>query len=396
MLCFSYNWGQIGPDTISVNDYLCSIYGDLLCTPDGIYLQSWDGAYEQWVHYESSLPVMQVERYDTSGVMVILNGGTRSDGIYKFSQKTGSYELIEFCYKPNFLYQYYQSPQMKYYCGYERGLLESIDGVKWQEVEYFKGKNVFAMTTMGKYCLVTDSLNVYFSADTANNWEIRSTAPPNTRNICWNYHDKAYMIYPGDSRSSGLWSSADSGKTWQVEFWATDMSAFYYTNGYVFVGWEKFYEEYGGVGLWLDEDNDLKFLNDGLPQAGVNRITENDLIDCFNAVVCTDSGAYITCEFTTTAISETENQPDSFNLLQNYPNPFNNETVLAYKINEPEYVDLSIYNSLGQKIITLVSAKHAPGSYIVHWNSIGYSSGVYFCRLEVGNKAQTRKMILLQ
>ena len=395
LICSSHDWQPIGPDTISVNDYLCSIYGDLLCAPDGIYLQSWNGAYDHWEHYSSSLPVLQAENYDTSGVMVILKGGTRSDGIYKFNRKSGSFQLLEYCYKPNFLYHYYRYPESKYYCGFESGLLVSLDGIKWQGVDFFKEKTVLAMTAMGPNCLITDSSNVYFSADTAINWEIRSTAPPNTRNICWNHHNKAYLVYPGDSKSSGLWSSADSGKTWHVEFWATDMSALFYTNGFVFLGWDKFYEEYGGVGVWLEEEGDLQFLNEGLPMVGINRITENDLIDCINSVVCTDSGAYISCAFTT-ALRLAEQQPVNFGLSQNYPNPFNNETVISYQINESEFANLSIYNALGQKILTLVSAKHAPGSYIVHWNSTGYSSGVYFCRLEVGETSKIRKMILLQ
>ena len=396
LICFSYEWTPIGPDTLEVNDYLCSLYGDLLCTPDGIYLQAWEGSYDNWEHYTSTLPVMQVEHFDTSGVMVILNGGTRSDGIYKFNRKSGSFQLLEYCFKPNFLYHYYQYPLSKYYCGYENGLLVSSNGKEWQDVKFFKDKTVLAMTTIGSNCLVTDSSNVYFSADTANNWKIQSTAPLNTRNILWAQNDKAYLIFSGDSKSSGLWSSADSGKTWEIEFWSVEMSALFYPHHFVLVGWDKFYEGYGGIAIWTDGQTEPQFLNEGLPEAGINRITQNDLIDCINAVVCTDSGAYICCDFNPTTISEEDYQPVGFNLLQNYPNPFNNETVIAYQLDEAEYADLSIYNSLGQKILTIVSAKHAPGNYIVHWNSNGYSSGIYYSRLKVGKSSQIKKMILLK
>jgi hypothetical protein len=396
LICFSYEWTPIGPDTIIVNDYLCSLYGDLLCTPDGIYLQTWEVSHENWEDYPSKLPVIQAAHYDTSGVLVILNGGTDSDGVYKFNRKSKTFTLHKFCLKPNFLYYYQRYPKSRYYCGYEGGLLVSSDGKEWQEVEFFKDKTILAMTTMGPNCLVTDSSNVYFSADTANNWKIQSTAPPNTRNIIWDQCCKAYLIFAGDSKSSGLWSSSDSGKTWQVEFWSVEMSALFYAYYFVIVGWDKFYEGYGGVAIWPDDQNDLQFINKGLPRTGINRITQNDLIDCINAVACTDSGAYICCDFNPTAIFAEKYQPIRFNLSQNYPNPFNNETVIAYQLNDAEFVDLSIYNALGKKIITLASAKHAPGNYVVHWNSSGYSSGIYYSKLKVGKSSQIKKMILLK
>jgi len=395
-VCYTNEWSPIGPDTIIVNDYLSSIYGDLLCTPKGIYLQAWGTGHENWEIYPSGLPVLQAEHYDTSGVLVILNGGTYSDGIYKFNQYLKSYELLEFCVRPNFIYQHQQYPQPKYYCGYQGGLLESVDGKEWQDVEYFKGKTVFAMATMGPNCLLNDSTNIYFSGDDAKSWKITSTAPPHTRNLCWDQQFKAYMIYTGDSRSSGLWSSADSGKTWDVEFWSTEMSALFYAHYFILVGWEKFYEGYGGVALWTDESSDLRSINEGLPKAGINRITQNDIIDCINAVVCTDSGAYIRTDFDPTAIQDNKIQPAQFNLFQNYPNPFNNETVIPYQLKQADYTDLSVYNTLGQKIITLVSAKHAPGDYVVHWNSNGYASGIYYTILKVGKVSKIMKMVLLK
>ncbi|MEJ2545349.1 MAG: hypothetical protein P8Y99_14875 [Calditrichaceae bacterium] len=202
LICFSNEWSPIGPDTIKVNYYLSSLYGDLLCTPEGIYIQAWGDGYEKWDLYPTTLPVVQAEHYDTSGVLVIMNAGTYSDGIYKFNRNSQSYEIRKFCVRPNFIYQYQQYSQLKYYCGYEGGLLESADGKEWQDVEYFKGKTVFAMAAMGPNCLITDSSNLYFSGDTTKTWNIASTAPPLTRNICWDQQSKAYLIYGGDSKSS--------------------------------------------------------------------------------------------------------------------------------------------------------------------------------------------------
>jgi hypothetical protein len=395
LICFSYDWQLIGPDSISVNDYLCSWQGDLLCVPNGIYKQSWEGGHYNWKHYSSgNLPVLQVEHYDTSGVLVILNGDTPSDGIYEFRFKSGEFELLHLCYKPNFLHYYYY-PQSQYYCGYQEGLLVSTDGVDWQEVEYFKDKIVMAMATMGSNCLVTDSSNIYFSSDHAANWEICCPAPPNTRNICWDQQGKAYLIYPGQSRSSGLWSSADSGKTWQPVFWAMNMSALFYVPDNFFVGWRWFFGQNGGVAIWKDEQGYPYYMNEGLPETSINRITENDMVDCLNAVVCTGSGAYWTCDFTV-GINDKEDYPKGYYLSQNYPNPFNPITNIRYSIPLASFVSLMVYNTIGQLITILVNEQKNIGSYQVTWDASNLGSGVYYYILKAGDFTEVKKSVLIK
>ena len=60
-------------------------------------------------------------------------------------------------------------------------------------------------------------------------------------------------------------------------------------------------------------------------------------------------------------------------------------------------MELSIYNLLGQKIKTLVSEKRSVGIYKVEWDASGFSSGVYFYRMETDNGfVQSRKLVLLK
>ncbi|MFQ5864511.1 MAG: PQQ-dependent sugar dehydrogenase [bacterium] len=94
-----------------------------------------------------------------------------------------------------------------------------------------------------------------------------------------------------------------------------------------------------------------------------------------------------------------ENIPDDFSLEQNYPNPFNPETVIRYRIGAASTVELTIGNTLGQRIRTLVDEKKKSGQYQVYWdgkNDLGMqvASGVYLYQLRVGRFVQTRKMIL--
>lgn len=93
--------------------------------------------------------------------------------------------------------------------------------------------------------------------------------------------------------------------------------------------------------------------------------------------------------------------PSKFELLQNYPNPFNPSTSITYKIGKKAPVKLTIYNLMGQKILTLVDEKKNPGIYTVKWNGTDRlgriaPSGVYVYRLQVGTSIQSHKMLFLK
>ena len=93
--------------------------------------------------------------------------------------------------------------------------------------------------------------------------------------------------------------------------------------------------------------------------------------------------------------------PTQFALSQNYPNPFNPSTVINYAIPKVTDVKVAIFNSLGQRVNTLVNQKQGVGNYSVDWNgkdNYGHSvsSGVYFYQIKAGDFVQTRKMMLMK
>ena len=89
--------------------------------------------------------------------------------------------------------------------------------------------------------------------------------------------------------------------------------------------------------------------------------------------------------------------PVEFALSQNYPNPFNPTTNLDYQLPVAGNVQLTVYNSLGQKVRTLVSGNQPAGYYSVTFDAADLASGVYYYHLQVGNKFnQVKKMILLK
>jgi hypothetical protein len=84
-------------------------------------------------------------------------------------------------------------------------------------------------------------------------------------------------------------------------------------------------------------------------------------------------------------------------LYQNYPNPVRNSTTFSYQLSSPCYVELNIYNMLGQKIKCLVSEKQPAGIYSLEWDTRQFESGQYFYQLRTNTGfMQTRKLILME
>ena len=101
--------------------------------------------------------------------------------------------------------------------------------------------------------------------------------------------------------------------------------------------------------------------------------------------------------------SKVENAPlpSGFALEQNYPNPFNPVTLIQYSIANKEHVRLSVFNVLGEEIASLIDIDQPAGSYNVNWDGRDHfgrqvGSGLYFYRIEAGDFARTRKMMLMR
>jgi hypothetical protein len=88
--------------------------------------------------------------------------------------------------------------------------------------------------------------------------------------------------------------------------------------------------------------------------------------------------------------------PLSFALEQNYPNPFNPHTAIGYHVPVVSMVKLVVYDLLGREVSVLVNERQNPGRYRLTFDAAGYSSGVYFCRMDAGSFRETVKLLLVR
>lgn len=104
------------------------------------------------------------------------------------------------------------------------------------------------------------------------------------------------------------------------------------------------------------------------------------------------SGFSIEREHTITGTDEIPGlHPD----LNTFPNPFATKTEIQFTLLKWEHVILSIYNYPGSETEILVDKKLQPGSYEILWDGTGRSSGIYLCRLKIGEMDATTRMILI-
>ena len=95
------------------------------------------------------------------------------------------------------------------------------------------------------------------------------------------------------------------------------------------------------------------------------------------------------------------NTPEQFALYPNYPNPFNPVTTIRYDLSKESFVDITIYDMLGNMVHNLVNANKSPGYKSIQWNATNnqgepVSAGVYLYKIQAGDFVDTKKMILLK
>jgi hypothetical protein len=121
----------------------------------------------------------------------------------------------------------------------------------------------------------------------------------------------------------------------------------------------------------------------------------------YRRVVTVSAGQVVNADATTDVENE-KNIAGGFKLWQNFPNPFNPATLISFQLPERSFVQLKVYDLLGEEVITLVDQERESGTYNETFRSSDLPSGIYVYSLiaqPLNGKPvyrDNRKMILLK
>ncbi len=93
--------------------------------------------------------------------------------------------------------------------------------------------------------------------------------------------------------------------------------------------------------------------------------------------------------------------PDHLILEQNYPNPFNAQTRFEFYIPNKRFVEIEVFNTIGQRVNTLMKSTLAAGKYKVIWNGtdtngMSLNSGIYFIRMTTHSEYKIIKAVYIR
>ncbi|MBZ0201340.1 MAG: T9SS type A sorting domain-containing protein [Ignavibacteriaceae bacterium] len=127
--------------------------------------------------------------------------------------------------------------------------------------------------------------------------------------------------------------------------------------------------------------------------------TEINVLYFDDLLVGTGTGIYAQNNSAVSAVNDDKvifNNPNHFELAQNYPNPFNPATTITFNLPVEAFVQLKVFNVLGEEVKTLLNDKRVSGRYEITFNADDLPSGLYLYRLQSGSFVQTKKMLLLK
>ncbi|MCX6150962.1 MAG: T9SS type A sorting domain-containing protein [Ignavibacteriales bacterium] len=141
------------------------------------------------------------------------------------------------------------------------------------------------------------------------------------------------------------------------------------------------------VKYWDDQNSKWKVISDA-----VINLTSNTVTFSTNQM----SSFYILTSDNVTGVKNTEIIPGGYSLKQNYPNPFNPSTTIEFETKNNSFINLKVYNVLGQEVAVLINKQMEAGLHIANFNAGALSSGIYFYELRVDGNSLIKKMNLLR
>ena len=92
-------------------------------------------------------------------------------------------------------------------------------------------------------------------------------------------------------------------------------------------------------------------------------------------------------------ISINSSTSNHFQIFQNFPNPFNSRTTISYSLDKISPVKIGVYNMGGQLLIKLAENEQSSGEHQVQLDASKLASGIYICKVTIGNQSKSIKIM---
>lgn len=121
-------------------------------------------------------------------------------------------------------------------------------------------------------------------------------------------------------------------------------------------------------------------------------------IDDHNGFLLGDNIVYHTTTGGMTTVRNHESaRLDAPILFQNYPNPFNSRSTISFYVVEKSYINLGVYNIVGEHVATLENRIFRSGYHKTTFYSNQLPSGTYIYKLKINNQlVHCKKFLLLR
>jgi hypothetical protein len=102
-----------------------------------------------------------------------------------------------------------------------------------------------------------------------------------------------------------------------------------------------------------------------------------------------------------THISINKHGDDGISIHPGIPNPFTEHTTLNFTVMNSANIQISIYNTAGQRVKVLANQQYNPGHYSLQWNGTNESGsvvpgGIYLMIVRAGDKSQSLKISFIK
>jgi hypothetical protein len=108
------------------------------------------------------------------------------------------------------------------------------------------------------------------------------------------------------------------------------------------------------------------------------------------------AGWWTSGDFDESTSASLANIPAEYTLYPVYPNPFNPSAEISFTLPREGLVKLTVFNTMGQRMATLLDRTLAAGEHRLIWNAADVASGLYLVRFEADHTVQIQKALLMK